>query len=339
MYRNQIDLDTFSKPESPSNFELGRLRVLNSKLRTQNLKLHTKNLQLERGKLEIADKMKTLRQIQMRTELCRKYSQELQDLETIVEDSELFLESHATGADKERDLFFSKSVASLTTNEDLEESSVSGTYNNLLFEPVLDKLAKLELPEAEHGQMRQLRQELSSSKSAMEFCILFTNGFEHIFEQLNVKIRFLMKKNEQMTSKLGKKDDQYDELLHRTRQKNEEFQEMLNSALDTNKRLRSRQKKQFKAVKKAVKKKYQARLNHVIDTLEEKLKDQRIRSKFKNQCKALRKGKSELRLTIEDFSQVASCRPGASALATSIEMTRKSDKMRSFQKKLRHICL
>lgn len=142
-----------------------------------------------------------------------------------------------------------------------------------------------------------------------------------------------------MTSKLGKKDDRYDELLERTWRKNEDFQEMLNSALDTNKRLRVRQKKQFKAIKKAVKKKYQARLNRVIDALEEKLKDERARGRFKNQCKALRKERSALRLTIDDFSQLPSCRVDASVLATSIEAQGKSEKMRSFQKRLRQICL
>ncbi|MEO0652916.1 MAG: serine/threonine-protein kinase [Planctomycetota bacterium] len=81
------------------------------------------------------------------------------------------------------------------TNEDLEDSSVSGSYNDLLFEPVLDKLARLELPGAENGQLSRLRRELCSAKSGLEFCILFSNGLEQIFEQLNVKIRFLMKKN------------------------------------------------------------------------------------------------------------------------------------------------
>ena len=195
MYRSQIDLDCLSRHESPRGAELGRLRVLNSKLQTQNQRLRAKNLQLQKAKLEIADKMKTLRQIQMRTELSRKYSRELQDLETIVEDSELFLESQATGGERVCELFSSKSVASLTTNEDLEDSSVSGSYNDLLFEPVLDKLARLELPGAENGQLSRLRRELCSAKSGLEFCILFSNGLEQIFEQLNVKIRFLMKKN------------------------------------------------------------------------------------------------------------------------------------------------
>lgn len=337
MFRGAIDLDSPWGSDAASTPELARLRLLNSKLRSQSERLKAKNAQLERARLEIVYKMKSLREIQMRSELSRKLVRELDDLETIVEDSELFLESAASPGVSELP-FMGKSVGSLTTLEDLDTSSES-VPSEVLFEPVLAKLAALELPALGEDELEKLCRELASAKSSVEFCILLSNGLEGIFDQLNVQMRFLLSKNEQMTARLGQRDDRYEELLRRTRRKNEEFQELLNSALDTNKRLQGRQKNQCKAVKREVKKKYKARLNRVIDVFEQQLQDQRVRRKFRKEFAGLRAGKSQLRLTIEDFSQVSSCRAAASDLATSVEASRKSDKLKSFGKKLKPIGL
>lgn len=95
------------------NLEIDRLREHLEESRRRNLKLEVKAKKL-------FEKVKTLNQMQMNSELPKKWGQELDDLETIMEESEVFKEFHSQREIKK--LFFNMTKEIAENSGEFEET-------------------------------------------------------------------------------------------------------------------------------------------------------------------------------------------------------------------------
>jgi hypothetical protein len=171
--------------------EIKNLQKTNKKLINQNNQLKSKNAKLQMMKLEIIYKMKNLRNIQMDSELSKKYEQELEDLDIIIEDSELFLESIISNKESSKQMFLNNSITSRTTNEDLPVSHIS----NKKFEAVIEKLKELNYFGLDQDKINQLNEKLLNLNKPVEFLLILIDSIEEGLEDLNNKFSFLIEKN------------------------------------------------------------------------------------------------------------------------------------------------
>jgi len=167
------------------------LQKANKKLTTQNNQLKSKNAKLQMIKLEIIYKMKNLRHIQMNSELSRKYAQELEDLDVIIEDSELFLESIISKKESSKPLLLDNSFTSRTTNEDLPVSENSKGK----FGPIIEKLKQFNFFELDENKINQLNEQFAILNEPISCLLVLIDAIEEELEELNNKFSFVINKN------------------------------------------------------------------------------------------------------------------------------------------------
>jgi hypothetical protein len=105
--------------------ELMKIKTKSEKLNQENIFLKKRNANLQSIQLEIISKMKNFRELQMESDLYQKYQDELDDLEVIYENSEIFLDS-TVGIDKSpRKLFVESTLEGKKLNNHLKNVDLS----------------------------------------------------------------------------------------------------------------------------------------------------------------------------------------------------------------------
>lgn len=168
------------------NLEIDRLRTSLEETRIRNLKLEIKSRKL-------FEKIKALNMIQSNQDLAEKWQKEIQELDTILEESEI---DQDAGSDRSIErLFINASRESSLQTEELETKftqNVGVKSKEKLLEPlgqteseknvqyleILDKLSKLEMSVLEDQEKNHLFEDDNASENPWDFTEMLITSFE-----------------------------------------------------------------------------------------------------------------------------------------------------------------
>jgi hypothetical protein len=159
------------------NKQIFKLKLENKKLSSQLEETKKRNRTLEIRQKEIVSKMKNLRSIQIDSDLHQRWNDEVDDLEMIVEDAELFLDSIVNTQKNKEKLFFGDSKFK-NLEKQKNENILSDQNMEIVLEPLFDKLQNIDLSGFDDEEMKQIDKKIQNMFNPIECILVFVNSFE-----------------------------------------------------------------------------------------------------------------------------------------------------------------
>lgn len=161
--------------EQRTTQELVHLREQNLKLKLENqrllqktLKLRKQNRKMEIRQKAILGKIQSLRSIQMESNLAKKWTSELDDLDVITEDDELFLETLADSQVKLPIKLFNLSGNSKENERNQANGSTFEIQMESLLSPLKHRIQTFDYNAFDKSALQSIRKSVSSAANPME---------------------------------------------------------------------------------------------------------------------------------------------------------------------------
>ena len=187
------------KENIKSNKELFKLQLENKNLVKEVEEIKKRNKTLEIRQKEIVAKMKNLRSIQIDSDLHQRWNDEINDLEIIVEDAELFLDSVVNTHKNTNKLFFGDSKIKPKKEEILNDKNME-----IVLEPLFTKLQEMDLSGFDNEEMELIDQKIANLYNPIECILVFVNSFEKSVIAYKKKNKYLLKEQGKVHDKTNK---------------------------------------------------------------------------------------------------------------------------------------
>lgn len=160
-----------------ANEEIFKERMKTKAIERELEKIRTRNKTLERRQKEIVSKMRNLRKIQVDSDSIQRWNDHVDDLEIIVEDAELFLDSVVDSHKGKQKLFFGDSRISQQSKAD-QRGLIDDRNADVVLAPLFSKLEEIDLSGFDDDEIKEIDQEVAQLYNPIECIISFVGSFE-----------------------------------------------------------------------------------------------------------------------------------------------------------------
>lgn len=171
-----------------------KLECENQLLRNKISKLAKKHQSMESTQNGILKKMKNLRKIQMDSELSKRWAGELGDLDTIIEDSEIFLGTVVDTQKSMKKIFFGDSGISTQKQPKMIDSKELEKYQ-VAIDKLSRKLETVNFSNFDTSDLQELDNQINDSDNPVDVALLLIDSFERRVLDLKSNIDLLQMEN------------------------------------------------------------------------------------------------------------------------------------------------
>lgn len=160
-----------------TNEEIFKQKMKIKGLERELEKIKNRNKTLEKRQKEIVSKMKNLRSIQVDSEAHQRWNDQVDDLEIIVEDAELFLDSVVDSQHPTQKLFFGDSKVG-AQSKIKAKGLIDDRNSEVLLEPLFRKLEEVDLSGFDNEEIRVIDRKVAEMFNPIECILMFVGSFE-----------------------------------------------------------------------------------------------------------------------------------------------------------------